>query len=198
MGEIRVLADQGDFDGATTLAIKTYGQEVFAFLVSWHRAEDQAADVFSDACENLWRSMSTFEWRCSIRTWFYRLARNAAVRHGQRPSNQAARRTPMSQISEVVNSVRSRTLDYLRTEVKDEFTKLREKLSPEEQTLLVLRVDRKLAWDDIARIIVADVAQDASEDDLKRASAKVRQRFQALKTRLRTLAEEHGLISNDE
>jgi RNA polymerase sigma-70 factor (ECF subfamily) len=194
--QIRALCDGEDFNGATTEAIRTYGQEVFAFLVSRERADDRASEVFAEACEDLWRSMPDFQWRCSMRTWFYRLARNAAVRYGKRPVNQAARRMRMSQISEIVDKVRSRSLVHLRTEVKDEFQKLREKLSPEDQAMLVLRVDRQLSWNEIARVMEEDIGEDATEDDLKRASARMRQRFQKLKARLRTLAEEHGLLDH--
>lgn len=192
--ELRALWETGDYDATTTLAIQTYGQEVFAFLVSRERAEDRAAEVFAEACEDLWRSMPDFQWRCSLRTWFYRLSRNAAVRYGKRPVNQAARRMRMSQISEIVDKVRTRTLVHLRTEVKDEFERLREKLSPEDQALLVLRVDRQLSWNDIAQVMTEEAGEDVSEAELERASARMRQRFQKLKDRLRVLAQEHGLL----
>jgi RNA polymerase sigma-70 factor (ECF subfamily) len=194
--EIRSLWSAGDHDAATTTAIQTYGQEVFAFLVSRERDEGRASEVFAEACEDLWRSMPDFQWRCSMRTWFSRLARNAAVRFGKRPVNQAARRVQISQISEIVGKIRSRTLVHLRTEVKDELTKLREKLSAEDQALLVLRIDRQLSWSDIARVMSEDMAEDASDDTIARASARMRQRFQKLKERLRVLAEEHGLLAS--
>jgi len=192
--DARSLCSQGDFDGATTVVIQGYGQEVFAFLVSRERAEDRASEMFAEACEDLWRSMPDFQWRCSVRTWFYRLARNAATRYGKRPVNQAARRKNMSQISELVAKVRSRTLVHLRSEIKDELQKLREKLSAEDQALLVLRIDRKLEWGDIAQVMLEDVDEEATGEDLARAAARMRQRFQSLKNRLRTLAEEHGLL----
>jgi RNA polymerase sigma-70 factor (ECF subfamily) len=196
--EIRSLWESGDFDAATTQGIHTYGHEVFAFLVSRERSEDRASDVFSIACEDLWRSMPEFQWRCSLRTWFYRLARNAAVRYGKRPANQAARHRRMSQIPEIVDKARSRTLVHLRTEVKSDLDKLREQLSPEDQALLVLRVDRQLSWTEIAQVMSEDAGLDESADELTRASARMRQRFQKLKKRLRTLAEQHGLLDHAE
>lgn len=191
---IRAKWDREDFDGATTLTIQTYGQEVFAFLVSRERAEDRASEIFAEACEDVWRSMPDFRWQCSMRTWYYRLARNAAVRYGKRPVNQSARRVRMSQISEIVDKVRSRTLVHLRSEVKDEFEKLREKLSAEDQALLVLRIDRKLSWNEIAQVMVEDLGDEQNADSLAKASARMRQRFQKLKEKLRVLAAEHGLL----
>jgi RNA polymerase sigma-70 factor (ECF subfamily) len=194
--QVRARWNAGDFDAATTATLRGYGDEVFSFLVARLRAEDRAADVFSQTCEDLWKSMEGFQWRCSMRTWLYKLARSAAVRYERTPANRRDRRVAMSRISEVVDKVRSRTLVHLRSEVKSEFQKLRELLDPDEQTLLILRVDRGLDWNEIARIMeVEDGAGQVDPAELKRASARLRQRFQKLKVRLRELAEEHGLLS---
>lgn len=40
-----------------------YGDEVFSFLVARRRDEDVAADVFSQALEDLLKSLPIFEWR---------------------------------------------------------------------------------------------------------------------------------------
>lgn len=191
-GAVRARCDAGDFDGAATAALRGYGEEIYSFLIARLRSEDQAADVFSQTCEDLLRSLETFEWRCSLRTWFYRLARSAATRYERSPMNQRRRRVALSQISEAADQVRSRTMVHLRSEVKDGFRKLREKLDSDEQMLLVLRVDRDLGWNEIAQILAED--GDDSEDSLKRASARLRQRFQKLKERLRELAAAEGLL----
>lgn len=192
--EVRALWDQGDFDGAATATIRGYGDEVFSFLIARMRAEDVASDVFAQACEDLWTSMSSFEWRCSMRSWIYRLARSASARHGRSPANRRDRRVALSQVSELADKVRSRTLMHLRSEVKDEFRKLREELDAEEQTLLILRVDRDLSWNEIATIMSEGEVDDDSE--LTRVSARLRQRFQKLKQRLRVLAQERGLLGD--
>ncbi len=189
--EIRELTDVRDFDGATTATLRGYGPEVFSFLIARMRAEDRASEVFAQMCEDLWRSMPQFEWRCSMRSWIYRLARSAAVRFERSPANQLGRRVGLSQISEIADRVRSQTLAHLRSEIKDELQSLREQLDPDEQTLLVLRIDRDLGWTEIAEIMT-DEPMDA--DELDRASARLRQRFQKLKQRLRELAEERGLL----
>ncbi len=190
--EVRALWDQGDFDGAATATIRGYGDEVFSFLIARMRAEDVAADVFAQACEDLWKSMPSFEWRCSMRSWIYRLARSAAARHGRSPANRRDRRVALSQVSELADQVRSRTLMHLRSEVKDEFRRLREELDAEEQTLLILRVDRDLPWNEISTIMSEGEVDDAAE--LSKVSARLRQRFQKLKQRLRILAQERGLL----
>jgi RNA polymerase sigma-70 factor (ECF subfamily) len=191
---IRAHWDAGDVDEATTAALQEYGQEVFSFLVSRMRNEDRAADVFSQASEDLWKTMAKFEWRCSMRTWLYKLARNAAVRYERSPANRSDRRTNLSRMSQLIDKVRTRTLAHLRTEVKDEFQRLREKLDPTEQTLLILRIDRGLDWNDVARVMSDSEDGELDDEELKKTSARLRQRFQKLKTRLRELAQEQGLL----
>jgi RNA polymerase sigma-70 factor (ECF subfamily) len=197
--EVRSHCERGDFDAATSAAIRGYGQEVFSFLMARLRAEDRAGDVFSATCESLWTTMSSFEWRCSMRTWLYKLARSAAVREERSPANRRDRRLGLSQVSELVDRVRTRTVAHLRTEVKDEFQKLRDELDPEDQTLLILRIDRGLDWNEIARVVEEDAdGAEVDDEQVKRAAARVRQRFQKLKKRLRELAEARGLLEASE
>jgi RNA polymerase sigma-70 factor (ECF subfamily) len=77
--------------------------------------------------------------------------------------------------------------------VKDRFQQLREQLPEDDQTLLVLRVDRGLSWLELAEVMLGDDAP-ASDEQLKTEAARLRQRFQAAKHRLRKLVEEAGLL----
>jgi RNA polymerase sigma-70 factor (ECF subfamily) len=190
---VRTPADAGDINAAVTAAIHGYGDEVYSFLVSRLRDDDVAADVFSQACSDLLASMPTFQWRCTLRTWFYRLARSAAARHVLSPANRRDRRVALSDVSEAMDRVRSRTEMHLRSEVKDGLRKIREQLEPEQQQLLLLRIDRGLGWNEIAEII-EDVDDAAA---LTRAAARLRQQFQTLKDRLRQLATAEGLLTTD-
>jgi RNA polymerase sigma-70 factor (ECF subfamily) len=190
----RARCDAGDVDGAMRLALQGYGEEVFSFLVVRMRNEDDANDVFSQACEDLLHTLRTFQWRCSLRTWFYRVARSAATRYQRSPMNRSDRRVALSNVSELVDQVRSRTVAHLRSEVKDRMRALREQLDADEQQLLLLRVDRDLSWNEIAEIVEEDADDDAQ---IARAAARLRQQFQKLKDRLRELAIAEGLIAPD-
>jgi RNA polymerase sigma-70 factor (ECF subfamily) len=187
--EVRALAESGDANGAVTAAVQGYGDEIYSFVVSRLRDDDVAADVFAQACADLVTSMPSFQWKCSLRTWFYRLARSATTRYLRTPGHRVA----LSHISEAVDRVRSRTLLHQRSEVKDGLRKLRDQLDPDEQQLLVLRIDRDLGWTEIAEIIEDDDDPKA----LTRASARLRQQFQSLKERLRELAIAEGLLPGD-
>lgn len=178
------------FDVATRLALEAYGDEVFSFLIARMRDDDAAADVFGHACEQLLQSLGTFEWRCSLRTWFYRVARSAASSYLRSPANRADRRVALSSISELAAQVRSRTMAHMRSEVKDRVRALRDQLDPDEQQLLFLRIDRDLSWNEIAEIL----EEEQEAEQLDRAAARLRQQFQKLKARLRELAIAEGLI----
>ena len=189
-GELRTLQQAGDSNAATAAAVRAYGDDVFSFLVSRLRDEDVAADVFSQALEDLLKSLPTFQWRCSMRTWFYRLGRSAAARYQRSPAHRADRRVAISKASELVAQVRSRTSLHQRSEVKDRLRELREELDADDQQLLVLRVENNLAWSEIAQI-VDDEDEPAA---IERASARLRQQFQKIKVKLRDRAIAEGLF----
>ncbi len=192
--EVRRLCLKQDFNGATTAALRGYGPEIYGFLMGFHRAEEDAAEVFSLFSERVWKGMSTFEWGSSLRTWAYTIARNTSITYRGSAMKRARRFPAMpdgSFLSAIAEDVRSVTQSFLKTEVKDRVAKLRDSLSPEDQMLLVLRVDRKLAWLDLARIL-RDDAKPASAEELNRESAKLRKRFQVIKEKLLELSRAVG------
>jgi RNA polymerase sigma-70 factor, ECF subfamily len=191
-GAVRIAWEAGDMGRAVAETLKLYGAEILGLLVGMHRDRDVAMDVFSGFTERLFTSFDRFEWKCSVRTWSYLLARRASAdyRRGER-----AGRVPLSQaavVSELVARVRTETLPYLRTEAREEIERLRDELPEDDRLLLVLRVDRELAWDDLARVFLDGQLPAASE--LKRESARLRKRFQLVKDRLLQLGRERGLL----
>jgi RNA polymerase sigma-70 factor (ECF subfamily) len=195
--ELRIeqLLGGGQRQAAATLSVEAYGSEVFGFLVSLMRDADAASEVFSQACEDLWAGLPGFEGRSSLRTWFYTLARNAASRFHRSPQRDRRRHVPLSQMAELAEATRTRTLPHLRTDVKDQFAVIRDSLDESDRALLVLRVDRQMSWNDIARILAGD---GGAAEPRTRASARLRKRFQVLKEELRQRALAAGLLGEDE
>lgn len=192
---IRARHAAGDLAGATTLAVETYGPEVFGFLHALARDEDVAAEAFSTFAEDLWKGLPRFRWESSLRTWTYALARNALHRVRRDPARRAGRLVPLSDVggvSGLAAAVRSVTSPHLRTEVKDAFARLREELDPDDHALLILRVDRKLSWREIARAM-----PDEQGDDGEKRAATLRKRFERAKAQLRELALAHGLLPSE-
>jgi RNA polymerase sigma-70 factor (ECF subfamily) len=188
---VREAWQAGDMAAATTATLRLYGAEILGLLVGLHRDHDVAGDVFSAFSERLWQTFDRFEWKCSVRTWAYLLARRAS--HDHRRKDKA--RVPLSEVSAVsalVARLRTETLTYLRTETKDEIQKLRDELPEEDRMLLILRVDRQLAWEELARVFL-DGGEPAPEE-VKRESARLRKRFQLVKEKLLELGRRRGLF----
>jgi RNA polymerase sigma-70 factor (ECF subfamily) len=192
---IRRAWEGSDFNRATTLTLERYGPEIFGWVFGIVRDEDDASDVFSTFAEQLWSGFSTFGWRCSIRTWGYAIARRATLMHLRTDGRRQRRVQPLStsdDVSAMAVRVRTSTLSMLRTDNLDAIARLRDQLPPEDRMLLVLRVDRDLSWDELARIFLDDSAPDPAS--LKRESARLRKRFQIVRGRLLEMAREAGLV----
>jgi len=187
---IRALCTAGDIDGATTDVIRHYGSELMGYLQATAGNHDVATEAFAELGEDIWRGLPSFRWESSIRSWLYILARNALNQLRRDPRRRADRNLPLSIAPDLEAVVRTATMNIQRTAVKDEFRVLREQLSPDDHELLLLRLDQKMSWKDIARILGAG---DGSDVDSR--AATLRKRFERIKERLRELAVKHGLIN---
>jgi RNA polymerase sigma-70 factor (ECF subfamily) len=179
---IRSLLVAGDIGQATTVALRSLGPEVLGFLSGALGNDDAADEVFSTFSERLWRSLNGFEGRCSLRTWTYVLARRELGRFRRGENRHANGRVPISQLQEVLEEVR-KSRSTLVVDRRNTLTRLREALPVDDRTLLILRVDRNLAWDDIA-LAFAENPEEFNEHDRKRETARLRKRFQLVKQRL--------------
>jgi RNA polymerase sigma-70 factor (ECF subfamily) len=167
---IKQHCEADELDDAATVAIKAYGPEILGYLVSVARSEADAADVFSTFTEDLWKGLGKFRWEASFRTWAYTIARNAFRRLGRDQHRKPGRQVPLSQSPEILDAaekVRTETLKYLRTEVKDGVARLRERLDPDDQTLFILRINRRMPWKDIAQVML-DEGEEPTKSALDR------------------------------
>ena len=173
--------------------LQEHGAEIFGWMLSTLPSETEATDAYSLFGEDLWRSLARYHGRCSMRTWCYMLARHAVARTIEL-RGRGRGRAGLSEVpaGELVAPVRDSTLGYLRTDVKQGVRALRERLDPDDQTLLVLRVDKDLGWRDIAIVMLGAEVDDA---ELTRCAATLRKRFERVKERLRQLAAEPGARS---
>jgi RNA polymerase sigma-70 factor (ECF subfamily) len=192
---IRAACETKDFEAAATLTLQGYASEILSFLSARLRSTSDGQEAFSMFAEDLWQGLPQFGWRCSMRTWAYTLARNAANRYASSPHNRIDRNLTLSKssrLSALVENVRSATQIHQRTDVKDRFRALRERLDTEDQMLLILRVDRDMAWRDIAIAMSGDANLD--DESISRESARVRKAFERVKAELKRRAEEEGLL----
>jgi RNA polymerase sigma-70 factor (ECF subfamily) len=191
---VRSFVEAGDASRAVTTALRALGPEVLGFLCGTLGNDADADEVFAAVSARLWRSLATFEWRCSLRTWSYAIARREADRFRRGARRHAVGRVPISELVEVIAAVTTRTRSAQRSEKQRKVAQLRDELPPEDRELLVLRVDRALAWEDIALAFVDDPER-CTEAERSRESARLRKRFQLVKKRLAARARAEGLFS---
>jgi RNA polymerase sigma-70 factor (ECF subfamily) len=191
--------DSGDFQAAATYALEVYGPEVLGFLVARLRSSSDGEESFSMFAEDLWRGLPSFGFRCSVRTWVYVLARNAANRFATAPHQRAERNLSMpirSSVSALTQAQRSEVPLHQRTDIKNRVHALRGQLPAEDQTLLILHVDRGLSFRELA-IVMHEQGETLSDEDLMGEMARLRQRFARVKVVLRELAVAEGLLEGD-
>ena len=179
--------DRGDHAGAATLVVREYGPQLLGYLCSVLRSEADAGEVFSMFSEDLWRGLPGFRRECPVRVWCYRLAWHAAARFLRDPYRGRGRRLETTELSRLVDEVRSSVFlgrDQARQATLD---RLREGLSPDERTLLVLRVDRGLAWGEVALVL-------GDEGGVPVEESALRKRFERLKEKLAERARLEGLL----
>jgi RNA polymerase sigma-70 factor, ECF subfamily len=187
----RAATDAERWADAATAAITGYGEEILGYLVAMTRNETDAADAFSLFAEDLWKGLRKFRWECTLRTWAYGLARHALARVRRDPHRRRAVALDDDALDALVATLRSRTATFLRTETRDKIAKLRATLEPDDQTLLILRINRGLGWRDIARVLSPD-GDAATPAALDKLSAALRKRFERLKADLKARARDEA------
>jgi RNA polymerase sigma-70 factor (ECF subfamily) len=193
---VREACDAGDAAGAATLFLRHCGGDILSFLAGRMHGDPEASEVFACFSEDFWRGLPGFRWQTSLRSWAYTLARHATFRHEAEARRRRRRFEPLSSSSRhgmEVARLHSATRRYLRTEFKQSVRRLREQLSADDQTLLVLRVDRRLSWKELAGVL-SGKGEQLRPAERVRWAARLRKRFQFVKTKLRALARAEGLL----
>lgn len=180
---VRALLERGETDEAATAALEALGPGLLGFLGSL-LDEDDARDAFSMFAEDLWRGLPGFRFECSLRAWAYRVARHAAARFRGEAWRRHRDRLPTSMASRLAASIADSAMQPGGR--RETLHRLRQKLDVDEQTLLSLRLDRELEWEELAVVLSAEGAPVTA--------AALRKRFERLKERLGRLARDEGLL----
>ncbi len=180
-----------------TLLVEAYGADLLRFLRARLENADAASEVYSDVVERLWRNLPRFDWKHGARGYCYAIARNSAVNYSTAAGRRPERNLQLENagVSRVAERVRTATLPFIKTEVKDRFRALRQQLSRDDQLLLTLRLDRGLEWRELALVLSYDgEGTPPEETELAREAARLRQRFKSAKEKLRAFAKREGLL----
>lgn len=187
--QVRAACGSARYSHAAALVVRGLGDEIGRYLGAVVRTGPQdVAEVFSQWCEDVLRGLPGFAFAASLRTWCYTLARHAAARAARSRRRRDLRIALPGELEDQAAAVRTRTVRYLQTEVKDRLARVREQLTEPERELLALRVDRQLPWREIAEILAEPDHQGAQA--LGRFEQALRKRFETLARRLRVLLAE--------
>jgi RNA polymerase sigma-70 factor (ECF subfamily) len=179
------LLRAGDVRGAATAAIRTLGPRVLGYLRSLLRDEAEAAEAFSAFCEALWISLPGFRGDASLQTWAFRLARNTALSMRGEAWRRRVRPLETREAADLAEEVRTRSCRRVEWQ-RRALDRLRVALPEEDRTLLILRVDQGLAWDEIAVIL-------GGPDGPVRANSLAK-RYERVTRKLGALARAEGLL----
>ncbi|MBL8954324.1 MAG: sigma-70 family RNA polymerase sigma factor [Myxococcaceae bacterium] len=184
-GEAHAKALHGDgaFDACAAEALRLYGAEVEGYVRATVPARVDPDEVWAATCAAMVEGLPRFQWRSTLRTWLYQVARFTLRQLGDQ-----ARRVegvPLSQVTrpsklEARVSVKP---SFLSETVQAKLGELREGLDEEDRTLLYLRIERDLPWRDIAELLVEQ------GEDVDARAAALRKRFERVKQRLREVLE---------
>ena len=192
---VRQRLAAGDLHAAATHVIQGYGPEVMGFLVAHLGSEDDAREAMAQASFDLWSSIGTFDRRASLRTWFYTLAKHAAARLRRAAYCRPGRQLSLDDVDEPrASGARSETAPYLRTDARCALAAIREALSPDDRALLILRIDRRMSWREVAGIMLPE---GDTPGTVNRLAARLRKRFQALKAEIREQARAAGVMPDE-
>jgi len=185
---------RGELDAAAAVLLRTYGSEVYRFLLNKVRDAAMADDAYSRFAESVWLSLEGFERRSSPRVWAYAIALNAArqeARAGRRRDARFLAWTTSAACGAAAHA-RTQTVEYLRTQNRERIDELRDELPDADRELLLLRVREGFSWDHIAELLGDTGA--AGKQDRAKESARLRKRFQLIKDRLREAAIARGIV----
>ena len=181
---VRGLLDGGDVDGAATAALQELGPHILGWLRAVHGPDD-GDEVFAEFAERVWKGLPGFRGESPLRPWAYRVAWNASRSFRDEAWQRRRRRLATSAASRLAAEV-TRSAGPARDD--ERLRRLRELLPPDDHTLLVLRLDREMAWEEIAAVL------SASGEDV--TAPALRKRYERLKDRLAREARDRGLLDD--
>jgi RNA polymerase sigma-70 factor, ECF subfamily len=129
--------------------------------------------------------LPAFRFEAPLRAWAFRVAWRASARFRRDPWRARRQRLATSAASRIAISVTRAGLK----DPDDRLERLRRTLAPEDHTLLVLRLDREMTWDEIALVL--------SDDGRNATSAALRKRFERLKNTLGRRARRSGILRQE-
>lgn len=176
---------RANVDRAATEAIRAYGPEILRYALSLCRDRADAADVFAEFAARLWKALPAFRGATTVRAFAYRIVRNAAADFYSDGYRRRRATLSSGMVSRLAQSVATSSKAALERDAA-RLAKIRSLFTEEEETLLLLRIDRGLSWEEVADVLTADGRAPTA--------AALRKRFERLKAKIADQARKAGLL----
>ncbi|MEZ4475564.1 MAG: sigma-70 family RNA polymerase sigma factor [bacterium] len=190
--EIRALLAAGARNDAIARIFSQHGRRIGVFLYQRVRDLSLTEDLLQAVFEQVIQAIERWRGQGLI-AWLYRIALSVVSRHFRDPAHRARQRASLAEVPAlalVAAQARTDTMRHLRTSVQAQVHDLWGEFSPDEQTLLHLRLREQLGWNEIARLLGGEALP---EEQVTRRAQALRQQFQRLKTRLARRVAEAGI-----
>jgi RNA polymerase sigma-70 factor (ECF subfamily) len=125
-------------------AIDAYGAAIDRMARAWEANTEDRRDLLQEIHLALWRSFANFDGRCSLRTWVYRVAHNAATSHVLRGRRWGPKKLISLEELDAPGSApagddTSRTLE--RTQILERLYELIQRLNPLDRQVILLYLE---------------------------------------------------------
>ena len=113
----------------------TYGSALDRLARAYELDPDARRDLLQEIHFQLWRSFASFDQRCSLRTWVYRVAHNVATGHVIRQSRMRDKMVGIEDIEAMPGS--DHELAVSQTQALERLSKLIQRLKPLDRQIIV-------------------------------------------------------------
>jgi len=121
--------------------IKLCAASLSRLVVGYERDASRRQDLMQDIHLALWKSFESFDGRCSLQTWAYRVAHNVAIRHMM--NNKRVRLQELHTLEEMPEPAS----DDEKTQAKEEYLQklygLIEQLKPVDRQVILLYLEQQ-------------------------------------------------------
>lgn len=165
---------QGDQSAFDTL-VRQHQKDLYRLTYRMTRNADDAKDLSQEAFLRVYRSLATFDGRCSLSTWLYRITVNLCLSHLRRH-----RASSEGEVHETYADPSPKPLEELeQRELLQAVGEAVAGLPPQQQATLLLRVHHGLPYREIAEIM--ESSEGTVRANYFHAVAKLRSQLKGLR-----------------
>ncbi len=178
-----------DYDAAVEAILGLYGGRIFRMMVGILRDESAAQDTFQTFSIALWQSLPSFNGDSRVYTWTYTIARRTIGKRLSKAKSSVDRLHTDQELALAAKWTRTATAEWRKTESRAKLQELLDELDTDDRTLVMLRIGEAMPWDQVAAVL-SDEDGVLDSDALKKEAARLRKRFERVKTRLQHALED--------